>query len=216
MKFFRYCFVFALGWAPLIVMTPSKPVFAQSACGLIDNDIARLQCYDERERALYGQTQGTETITETITGTIPETTAPDAKAQREQAEPAAALAAEPEIKLEMTERELMEIIARAIENREAGRPSQPDSDESATTVYVERAGENPLPEEIHSVIAEISQPLRGGRIFKFENGERWQETRNYQGLDFRVGADVHLKKGWFNGYNMISGRNAVRVVRVPQ
>ena len=71
----------------------------------------------------------------------------------------------------------------------------------------------PVREEIISTITAINTALNGRKVFLLENGERWQETRNY-GLRFEIGAEVFLKKGYLSGYNMTSGRNTIRVARV--
>ena len=69
----------------------------------------------------------------------------------------------------------------------------------------------PIPNEIRSTIVRVIG--NGRKVYLLENGERWQESRDY-GLNIQAGSDVYLKKGYFRGYNMTAGRNTVRVAKV--
>ena len=161
-----------------------QSVFAASAsCADIESDLARLQCYDERD---------TRDVNATPDDSAPVITSqPVVRNPTTTAEPTPIAVSEPE----------PEVIERVVER----------------IVYVDLP-DAPLPEEIRSTIVDITEPpnrsrLGARKVFLLENGERWQESRNY-GLKFEIGSDVYLKKGTFRGYNMTSGRNTVRVAKL--
>ncbi|MCH7815857.1 MAG: hypothetical protein IIC60_04725 [Proteobacteria bacterium] len=160
---------------------------AAAACALIENDIARLQCYDERE---LPRTNTTTDAPVPVVNSEPVVLVPT------QLETAPAIVAEPEPVAELP-------ITPATAATEVAQIISGDAAASEPA---------PLPAEIRSTITNIITALNGRKVFFLENGERWQETTAY-GLRFRVGSDVTLKKGLLNAYNMTSGRNTIRVAR---
>ena len=183
----------------------SQISLAQAPCVLIDNDIARLQCYDDRE--LRRANISTVPIT-------PISIADEAVREPESAAESVVVAPikiEPQLVVET----VVETVVAAELGADGAVELVPPVSVVERIIYVERPREperNLLPEEIRSTLVDVIVPLNNKKIFVLENGERWQETRDY-GLRFRPGSDVYLKKGLLNAYNMSSGRNTVRVVR---
>lgn len=152
-------------------------------CAGIDSDIARLQCYDEREaRQNSANTDAPAIVVTSEPAVIVPPTPPQAA-------------------------------VATIETPVAAPASVPTASNTIPERIVYRSEPEPQPEEISSSIVSINTALNGRQVFLLENGERWQETRAY-GLRFMPGSTVNLKKGYFNGYNMTSGRNTVRVAKV--
>ncbi len=175
-----------LGFCLLVPSFLNQPAFAAAAsCAEIDSDLARLQCYDESDRRNANTTPEDSAPVITSQPVLPNPTTTAEPAPTAVSEPTAVSVPEP-------------VIIERI-------------------VYVDLP-DAPPPEEISSTIVDITEPpnksrLGGRKVFLLENGERWQESRTY-GLKFEIGSDVHLKKGAFMGYNMTSGRNTVRVVKL--
>lgn len=185
--------------------------FANAAanCAAIDNDIARLQCFDDRER----QGANTTTVAPDELSAVPAIVAPVVAT-----DPVPVLLA-PTVTTDSVS--VPTVVADPVPVTEL--PTEPELlipvQPSAQTTVVERIiyvekEEESLPEEIDSIITSIFTPLYGRREFLLENGQKWKETRDYDLLQFPVGSEVHLKKGLFTGYNMSSGRNSIRVSRV--
>ncbi len=179
----------------LAASVPEQSSYAQSPCVLIDNDIARLQCYDDRERQ-----RANISVEPTATVATPIESAP-------------VIATEPVV-VAPQQIQPDPVPETVVATEVPAEPAQPVT-VVERIIYVELAPEpeeESLPEEVRSTIVNVIFPLDRHRIFVLENGDRWQETREY-GLEFEVGSDVYLKKGFLNAYNMTSGRNTIRVAK---
>ena len=208
---------------------------AAAACALIENDIARLQCYDERELPRTNTTTDApvpvvnsepvvlvptqlETAPAIVAEPEPVAELPTVPTVVAEPEPVAELPITPVVVAEPEPVAELPIAPAVVAEPEpvAELPITPvtAATEVAQIISGDAAASEPapLPAEIRSTITNIITALNGRKVFFLENGERWQETTAY-GLRFRVGSDVTLKKGLLNAYNMTSGRNTIRVAR---
>jgi len=176
-----------IGFCWLVPFFLNQPAYAASAsCAEIDNAAARLQCYDERDRRDANPTPEDSAPVFTSQPVLRNPTSVAEPEPTTESDPAAETGPEPQV------------IERIVER----------------IVYVDLPDAQ-APEELRSTILTITEPLsgRGRKVYLLENGERWQEARDY-GLRLQIGSNVHLKKGALTGYNMTSGRNTIRVAKL--
>ena len=179
----RLAKVSAVSGLLLLLFTMSNSAIgAEVNCAEIQSDTARLQCFDEQSRRNNNENTSDDDVP--VVTSQPETIPIIPSDQAPDTSTVTNTNTEPVVQERIVER----------------------------IIYQDVPADQPLPEEIRSTIVAISDSETGRKVFLLENGELWQEAREY-GLRIEPGTEVVLRKGFFTAYNMTADRNTIRVVK---
>ncbi len=182
----------ALG-ATALLQTPAA--FAQSgptqvlACAAVENDLARLACYDDRNPPR----KPSQPAVSATPSASQEGSASASRKVQDKAAPAAAAAAPS--------------AASAVDPA----PSEANFglDESALRKKQIEEGKTPShKDKMVAHVVSVSEKLQGGLLLKLDNDQTWTETEHRADLMIKPGESVTITQGMFGGF-MLSAQSGL-------
>jgi hypothetical protein len=201
------CLIHALFVAVLIVSgstvahAAAAPAWA-AECAALDEDAARLACYDShsppRKNAAKAQSSAQQT-------THPQTSAPQTTTpQAATPQPAAPQSSTPQ-------NSATQNLAPPVAAKKDAPPAV--SDDFGLTEPRKRESEAAKPVELVANVASVSKKLTGELLLKLDNGQSWVQAQRKPGTVLKAGERVSIARGAFGGYLLRSDSGATFRVR---